>query len=119
MQRKLAATYFIGYEVVGVATQSGGWTIDFGHGSIGYHEGKVAVPLYVKGATLRNVTYADGKMALIFSTGVVSLGSESYTVTHPSCGTIWPEVDQEIPDALPRDPSPLRVVDGPEQMVGE
>ena len=115
MVRKRAATYFIGYPVEKVVSHKDGFEIHFIHGSIVSHEAGL-VPTWAKGSTLNDVHYSEDESAttLVFAGGsTVVLDAKSYSVTHPSTGTIYPERDEEQ-SSLPPDPSDERVADGPE-----
>jgi hypothetical protein len=117
MNRKLAATYMIGYTVEKVVAHDQGFEIQFGKDrSIFSPEG--ATP-QVNGLTLANVAYSEdtSETTLTFSGGVeVYLDPQTYSVTHPSVGTVFPERGDEEPSSLPPDPSSDRVADGPEDL---
>lgn len=118
---KLAATYFNQYHVKRVGKTSDGFKIEFENGEIVSHDADAILPSSVRGQALLGVDYDQPTGTVLrFTNNIsVSLTPDNYEVTHPVCGTCWPERDDEATAALPDDPSHKRVAHGPMQKEDE
>lgn len=93
-----AATYFNGYTCTRVTGDADGFSIVFGDGAAkGAIESNAPgeVPGFVNASTLRSVDYGDDDATVtVLDFGrdrLVALDKQSYSVTHPACGTVYPE----------------------------